>query len=125
MLEGELGAGKTTLARALLLGLGVDQPPEGSPTFAIAHEYHSRKKGAVAHLDLYRLKHESELEEAGILEYFWGRAMIVIAEWVSLAPELERALEEDAQKRGARTWKIKLVTADLAALRNVEIVRNF
>src|SRR5271156_4913445 len=63
LLEGPLGAGKSTFARALLEGLGVIQPPEGSPSFAIAHEY-SCVRGQVVHVDLYRLKHESEIEEA-------------------------------------------------------------
>jgi tRNA threonylcarbamoyl adenosine modification protein YjeE len=78
-----MGVGKTTFARALLSGLGVLQPPEGSPTFAIAHEYQSRA-GDVIHLDLYRLETEDELEEAGIPAYFWERNAIVLVEWLSL-----------------------------------------
>src|SRR5882672_2202647 len=80
LLEGPLGAGKTTFARALLEGLGVEQPPEGSPTFAIAHEYRARGR-EVVHIDFYRLKHESEIDEAGIPAYFWERDAIVICEW--------------------------------------------
>src|SRR5262245_58300605 len=62
LLEGTLGAGKTTFARALLEALGVHQPPEGSPTFAIAHEYRARAVPEIVHIDFYRLKHESEIE---------------------------------------------------------------
>src|SRR5690348_5184115 len=65
LLEGEMGAGKTTFARALLEGLGVIQPAEGSPSFAIAHEYDS-PRGPVVHVDFYRLKDESEIEDAAI-----------------------------------------------------------
>src|SRR4051812_19325140 len=65
LLEGEMGVGKTTFARALLEGLGVVQPPEGSPTFAIAHEYFSAR-GDVVHIDFYRLKSEAEIEDAGV-----------------------------------------------------------
>src|SRR3954471_23594503 len=78
-LEGPLGAGKTTFARALLEGIGVTQPPEGSPTFAIAHEYRVSEgvsRGPVIHIDLYRLKSEGELEAAGIAAYFWERDAI-------------------------------------------------
>ena len=126
LLEGPLGAGKTTFARALLLGLGVEQPPEGSPTFAIAHEYSSRRKGGVAHIDLYRLKSEEELEDAGILDLFWSRGVIVIAEWTSLMPELRSALLADAA-RGKRTWNIELKPASGggALLRDLDIATNF
>src|SRR4051812_16090482 len=68
LLEGPMGAGKTTFSRALLAGLGVEQPPEGSPTFAIAHEYRTSRPGGVGqvvHIDFYRLRSESEIEEAG------------------------------------------------------------
>ena len=95
LLEGPLGAGKTTFARALLEGLGVVQPPEGSPSFAIAHEYTSAR-GQVVHVDLYRLKHESEIEDAGIDAYYWERNAIVISEWTSMFPEFERAVMEKA-----------------------------
>src|SRR4051812_18539939 len=57
VLDGEMGAGKSTFARALLEALGIGARAEGSPTFAIMHEYESRL-GTVAHLDLYRMKSE-------------------------------------------------------------------
>ncbi len=83
-----MGVGKTTFARALLAGLGLDQPPEGSPTFAIAHEYDT-PSGAVVHMDFYRLKAEQEIDEAGIPAYFWDRDLIVITEWLSSWPAFE------------------------------------
>jgi tRNA threonylcarbamoyl adenosine modification protein YjeE len=98
-----MGAGKTTFARALLAGLGVVQPPEGSPSFAIAHEYAS-PRGSVVHIDFYRLKHESEIEEAGIDAYFWERPDgIVISEWVSLFPRFEAAV-----KKSQKVWRVKI-----------------
>lgn len=87
-LEGPMGVGKTTFARALLAGLGLVQPPEGSPTFAIAHEY-STPQGEVAHVDFYRLNSELEIEEAGIPAYLWERNLIVITEWLSSWPGFE------------------------------------
>ena len=91
LLEGPMGAGKTTFARALLLALGVHQPPEGSPSFAIAHEYES-EKGGVVHVDFYRLKAESEIDDAGISAYYWERDAIVISEWLSMFRGFEHAV---------------------------------
>lgn len=105
LLEGPLGVGKTTFARALLLALGVEQPPEGSPTFAIVHEYTS-PFGEVAHIDFYRLKNEIEIDEAGIPSYFWARPMIVISEWTSLWPDFYHRLRASDVQR--RLWSVTL-----------------
>lgn len=119
LLEGPLGAGKTTFARGLLKGLGVIQPPEGSPSFAIAHEYDSAR-GEVVHIDLYRIKDESELEDAGINAYYWEREAVVISEWTSLFPGFEKSIRE---KSGNRVWIATLSFAGEAqqGLRNIEI----
>jgi tRNA threonylcarbamoyladenosine biosynthesis protein TsaE len=109
LLEGHLGAGKSTFARYLLLGLGVRQPPEGSPTFAIAHQYETPSLNVV-HLDLYRLKSESEIEEAGIPQYFWDRSTIVIAEWISLWPIFESLVAKESSE--FRNWKVRLDFAE-------------
>ena len=58
LLEGELGAGKTTLVQAIARGLGVERPAT-SPTYALVHHYQGRR-GPVYHLDCYRLRHEDE-----------------------------------------------------------------
>jgi tRNA threonylcarbamoyladenosine biosynthesis protein TsaE len=105
LLEGPMGAGKSTFARALLEGLGVTQPPEGSPTFAIAHEYQSRA-GAVAHIDFYRLRSEVEIEDVGIPAYFWERRMIVIAEWTSMWPEFEQQVRVGSGD--FHVWSVRL-----------------
>lgn len=119
LLEGPLGAGKTTFARALLEGLGVIQPPEGSPSFAIAHEYASAR-GQVVHVDLYRLKHESEIEDAGIDAYYWERNAIVISEWTSMFPDFESAVME---KSAHAVWVVTLGFAG-EDRRSVEIELN-
>lgn len=110
-----MGVGKTTFARALLHALGVEQPPEGSPTFAIAHEYDS-PHGGVIHIDYYRLKSESEIDDAGIPSYYWERDLIVISEWLSSWPELEQKVIQSG-----RTWQVRLSFSD-SVTRNVEIV---
>jgi tRNA A37 threonylcarbamoyladenosine biosynthesis protein TsaE len=118
-----MGAGKTTFARALLAGLGVVQPPEGSPSFAIAHEYDSAR-GSVVHIDFYRLKHESEIEDAGVDAYFWERQAIVVSEWISMFPGFETSVREVASRPDSqsRIWKVSLSfsTTD-PNLRNFEI----
>lgn len=116
LLEGPMGAGKTTFARALLSALGVTQPPEGSPSFAIAHEYDS-PRGRVAHMDLYRIRSEDEIEEAGLHAYFWERRMIVIAEWMSSWP----AFEEAVARTAGRVWRVELGFAESAEERSVRI----
>lgn len=92
LLRGPLGTGKSTLARAVLEALGIRRPSEGSPTFAIAHEYVTRDGAAVTHADGYRLKNELELEATGLLESLWNPEVIVLFEWLELFPETEAAL---------------------------------
>ena len=81
-LSGPLGAGKTTLARALLLALGEtgDVP---SPSFALVVPYDDLSL-PVWHADLYRVEHPSELLELGLDEIFGHGALLV--EWPERAP---------------------------------------
>ncbi len=115
LLEGELGAGKTTFARELLLALGVLQPPEGSPTFAIAHEYDS-ESARIIHVDLYRLKNAEEIEDAGIVSYFWDPAVVVICEWLSMW----EAFQSDVLKSG-RNWRVQLDFSEVNELRGFSL----
>lgn len=82
-LSGGLGAGKTTLARAILHGLGhTGEVP--SPTFAIIELYDPPAvRLPVIHADFYRLKDPSEVEELGLDDYRRGAALI--AEWPEMA----------------------------------------
>lgn len=78
-LEGGLGAGKTTLARAVLAGLGHGSEVP-SPSFAIVQCYDPPDvRLPLVHADFYRLSHPSEAEEIGLDDYREGAAMI--AEW--------------------------------------------
>ncbi|MCY4186905.1 MAG: tRNA (adenosine(37)-N6)-threonylcarbamoyltransferase complex ATPase subunit type 1 TsaE [Bryobacterales bacterium] len=79
MLIGDLGAGKTTLAKGIVQALGVAPPEEVlSPTFSLVHEYEGPPK--VYHLDLYRLDTLPELETLG-LEDIWEERAVVLIEW--------------------------------------------
>lgn len=88
LLEGPLGAGKTTFAQGLCEALGV-QGPVRSPTFAILHAYeaHADAIRRVAHLDLYRFKKPEEALELGLDDWLNQPDAVVLAEWPSLGGE--------------------------------------
>ncbi len=77
--KGEMGAGKTTLIKAICSKLGVSQGMS-SPTFSIVNEYHSNKGESLFHFDFYRLKTEQEAVDIGVEEYFASGSYCFI-EW--------------------------------------------
>lgn len=85
-LQGDLGTGKTTLARGMLRALG-EQGAVRSPTYGLIAEYHT-PQGLVLHLDLYRLRAPEELATLGLAD-FLADTRLWLVEW----PE---------QARGAR-----------------------
>ena len=85
LLIGNLGAGKTTLAKGIVSGLGAaSQDDVSSPTFTLIHEYGA---GRVYHIDLYRLDEPREVATLGLDELFVRDAMILI-EWGERFPQL-------------------------------------
>ncbi len=82
LLRGDLGAGKTTLARAILLALG-HRGETPSPTFTLLQSY--ALEPPVAHLDLYRLKRPEEIEELGLDDALAGGAALI--EWPEQAED--------------------------------------
>ncbi|MDO8499708.1 MAG: tRNA (adenosine(37)-N6)-threonylcarbamoyltransferase complex ATPase subunit type 1 TsaE [bacterium] len=85
-LEGELGAGKTTLAKGIATGLGVKNNIT-SPTFSLLNVYETgetpKKRGikSLVHIDTYRLKDEAELTEIGVADYLGQADTVCIVEW--------------------------------------------
>ena len=78
LLTGNLGAGKTTLAKGIVSGLAAAPADEvSSPTFTLIHEYGN---GRVYHVDLYRLEEPRELATLGLDELFERDALVLI-EW--------------------------------------------
>ena len=95
-LSGELGAGKTTLAAALLQGLGVAEIVR-SPSYALIETYRAQA-GEAVHIDLYRLHGADELQQLGLRDYLNPRTLLLV-EWPERAgsalppPDLALRLE--------------------------------
>ena len=86
LLIGNLGAGKTTLAKGILQGLGVADPDEvTSPTYTLIHEYGAGPKAY--HIDLYRLDEPKQVEGLGLDEIF-DRDAVILIEWGERFPQL-------------------------------------
>jgi tRNA threonylcarbamoyladenosine biosynthesis protein TsaE len=85
LLMGNLGAGKTTLAKGIASGLGAASPDDvSSPTFTLIHEYGG---GKVYHIDLYRLDDAREVATLGLDELF-DREAVVLVEWGERFPQV-------------------------------------
>lgn len=105
LLEGELGAGKSELARGIAAGLGVTETVT-SPSFTILNVYESGRV-PLYHFDWYRLESEEELYELGMDEYLGGDG-IALVEWPGRCPD---AVPEDClmirlKAEGEQTRKI-------------------
>ncbi|HET7321712.1 MAG TPA: tRNA (adenosine(37)-N6)-threonylcarbamoyltransferase complex ATPase subunit type 1 TsaE [Longimicrobiaceae bacterium] len=85
-LRGDLGAGKSTLARAVARGAGVEGPIP-SPTFNLLFRYSAADGREVAHLDLYRLEDAEEVWELGWAELPAENELVLI-EWPERAEDL-------------------------------------
>ena len=86
LLEGEMGAGKTTLIKLLCNYLGVIGPTN-SPTFSIVNEYLTQNGDSIYHFDFYRIEKESEALDLGYEDYFYSGNYCFI-EWPEKIPHL-------------------------------------
>lgn len=108
LLRGDLGAGKSALARALIRQL-LDDPVRDvpSPSFALVQPYDG-PSGPILHADLYRLGHAAEITELGLFD---DDQAILVVEWPERAPELASRADlvidlDIAQKGAARSAAI-------------------
>lgn len=83
-LVGDLGVGKTTLARAIARAQGTLEPVT-SPTYGLVHEYAS-PRGEIYHLDLYRLESRDQLHQIGWQAILRGDGLVLV-EWPDRAGE--------------------------------------
>jgi tRNA threonylcarbamoyladenosine biosynthesis protein TsaE len=101
-LAGTLGAGKTTLAKGIGEGLGIDPREVTSPTFLLLHELEGRLR--LFHIDAYRVSGAEELAEIGAGEVFRTDS-VVLVEWAENVPgllpgdRLEISIEYDGEER--------------------------
>ena len=89
---GEMGAGKTTLIKALVKALGAEDAAS-SPTFSLVNEYHS-DQGRIFHFDFYRIEDENEVLDMGIEDYLNTESWKFI-EWPQ---KIEKFLDYPTQK---------------------------
>ncbi|MBI2820894.1 MAG: tRNA (adenosine(37)-N6)-threonylcarbamoyltransferase complex ATPase subunit type 1 TsaE [Acidobacteria bacterium] len=109
LLYGQLGSGKTTFARGLVAGLGVqDLGQVRSPSFTLVNIYSGRFP--VYHVDLYRLDSPRDLETIGMDEILSEEAAIVV-EWAEKLPSLPEA-----------GWKVVMTDAG-ETIREIEFSR--
>ncbi len=104
-LIGDLGAGKTTLVRALVRALGGGEEQVSSPSYALENEYRLPGDLAIEHWDLYRLRHvPEELLEPP------SPSVIRIVEWPNKIPEyaqtLDVVLELEVLDSGSRKLQV-------------------
>jgi len=107
LLIGDLGAGKTMLAKGIISGLGAALPEDvSSPTFTLIHEY---GHGRVYHIDLYRLEKPAEVASLGLEEIF-ERDAVALIEWGERFPALMPAerLEIRLRATGSEDRQIEI-----------------
>lgn len=112
-LRGDLGAGKSVLARAIARGAGVTSPMP-SPTFNLVYRYRTRAGRTVAHLDLYRLTDPDDVWELG-WEELSGGDEITLIEWPERAESLLPADRWDVRLRQGALPELRAVVIETHA----------
>jgi tRNA threonylcarbamoyladenosine biosynthesis protein TsaE len=116
LLSGELGAGKTTLTKGIVSGVGAAREEEvTSPTFTLVHKYEHGAR--VYHVDLYRIRDFHDLEtlgledvlaESGVVIVEWPDRLTLRTDWPIVRIHLEHVSEESRRiviREGAAAWQ--------------------
>jgi tRNA threonylcarbamoyladenosine biosynthesis protein TsaE len=113
LLHGDLGAGKTTLAKGIASGLGVGDVVS-SPSFSLVNEYDIGLTAAASclyHLDLYRLRDEDDLASIGFDDLVASADGVVLVEWPERAATMlpERYLLIELETVGSNSRRLRFV----------------
>ena len=107
-LDGDLGTGKTVIAKGIAVGLGIKEPVS-SPTFTVVKEYRDGKL-PFFHFDVYRIEEPAEMEEIGYEDYFFGNGVTVI-EWSDMIKELipDKAVRIRLKKDAGKGFDYRMI----------------
>jgi len=103
-LQGDLGAGKTVMARSIARSLGIKERVT-SPTFGLVMEYERPDKRWLYHLDMYRIENSDQASAFGVEEYLGAVDAVVIVEWPERIAEI---MENEAEKGFLQLLHIKI-----------------
>ena len=120
-LEGEMGSGKSTLVRLLLQNLAPRARSQGSPTFPLIQEYETESGLPFYHLDLYRLKTESELVDSGLETQIEEEGAIVCVEWASLFESFFAYWLDPGKRRRKQVFLIRIIEGTLPLTRSYRV----
>ena len=109
LMEGEMGAGKTTLTKSIVKSLSCDDVVS-SPTFSIVNQYITRNGESIYHFDFYRIDDIEEAYDMGCEEYFYSGSTCIV-EWSEKVREI---IPRDA-------WIVRIEKTDEG--RNIKLIR--
>lgn len=121
-LNGDLGAGKTTLTKSIGKGMGIDDYIT-SPTFTIINEYYGKLN--LYHFDTYRLETDMDVEYLGFDEYFYGDGVCII-EWADKIKEAlpEEYLELNIERIDEEKREVEVVAIGDNPQKLLEVLKN-
>ena len=106
LMEGDMGAGKTTLTKSIVEAMGSDDVVS-SPTFSLVNQYLTREGRSIYHFDFYRLKNLEETYDMGYEEYFYSGNYCFV-EWSekveTLLPDTYIRVNITEESNGARKF---------------------